>query len=105
MDRSGYSAGERLTSTISRSLDSMYSSLHYACTSGITTIKRGQLLEESANYLLGQCVWSMWGSSSRSPVSSSNEFTQDSTQTTSTQSSTMRKRNVKSGTYSSTSNY
>jgi pyruvate/oxaloacetate carboxyltransferase len=98
MDHSGHSAGERLTSTISRSLDSMYSSLHCVCTSGITTIKRVQLLEESANYLLGQCVLSMWGSSSRSPVSSSNEFTQDSTQT-----NTLRKRNVKSGTYSSTS--
>ena len=75
MDHSGHSAGECLTSTIFRSLDSMFSLSHYVFTSSTTTLKTGQLLEESANCSPGPCVWSTSGSSSPSPIISSNGVT------------------------------
>ena len=97
MDHSGHSAGESLTSTIFRSLDSMFSLSQYVFTSFTTTLKTGQLLEESANCSPGPCVWSTSGSSSPSPVFSSNGVTPSSTQSTPlTPSNTLRKRKMSS---------
>jgi hypothetical protein len=76
MDHSGHSAGQSLTSTIFRSLDSMFSLSHYVFTSYTTTLKTGHSIVGGICELF---TWSMCvvnvGFIVPSPVFSSNGVT------------------------------